>query len=210
MKARPFPFFRIVACGVLLAFAAACAKAPDDAKVTSDIQAKLAADSGLQDKQLTVQSSNGTVTLSGAVDSQAERDAAAKYAAAETGVKTVVNNLQVGSTESAAQAATAPTRTKPSASTSRRKSYKRSNDAAQADAPATLASTDQSASPSSQSQSGAQAPAAQVPATPPPPPQPAPVTVPSGAVVPVRLIDPIDSATAQPGDSFHATLDAPI
>src|SRR5438067_13919837 len=100
MKARPFPFFRIVACGVLLAFAAACAKAPDDAKVTSDIQAKLAADSGLQNKQLTVQSSNGTVTLSGTVDNDAEREAATKYAAAEPGVKTVINNLQVAAAES--------------------------------------------------------------------------------------------------------------
>jgi hypothetical protein len=34
--------------------------------------------------------------------------------------------------------------------------------------------------------------------------------VPSGTVLPVRLNDTIDSATAQVGDSFHASLDSPI
>jgi hypothetical protein len=29
-------------------------------------------------------------------------------------------------------------------------------------------------------------------------------------VIPVRLVDAIDSATAQVGDTFHATLDAPV
>jgi hypothetical protein len=47
-------------------------------------------------------------------------------------------------------------------------------------------------------------------APPPPPPAPAKVTVPSGTALPVRLIDTIDSATAQTGDTFHATLDSPI
>ena len=36
------------------------------------------------------------------------------------------------------------------------------------------------------------------------------VRFPAGAAVVVRLIDMIDSATAQIGDVFHATLDAPI
>src|SRR5581483_5868015 len=102
MKARLYFISRALICSALLAFAIACNKAPNDAKVTSDIQAKLAADSGLQDKQLTVQSANGTVTLFGNVDNQAERDAAAKYAASEPGVKTVINDLQIGSTQSAA------------------------------------------------------------------------------------------------------------
>src|SRR5450432_1199363 len=84
-----------VALAVTLAMGVGCAKAPSDAQVTSDIQSKLAADSGLQNKQLTVQAANGTVTLSGSVDNDAEREAAAKYAGSEPGVKTVINNLQV-------------------------------------------------------------------------------------------------------------------
>src|ERR1700674_3683665 len=112
MKARLSLLWRAVACIGLLALAVACAKPPNDAQVTADIQSKLAADSGLQSKQLTVQSSNGTVTLSGSVDNDAERDAAAKYAAAEPGVKTVVNNLQVASAQEESKPSPEPTRTR--------------------------------------------------------------------------------------------------
>src|SRR5580700_10215622 len=71
------------------------AKAPTDAQIASDIQNKLSADSGLQGKQLIVQADKGSVTLSGQVDTDAQRDAAARYASTEPGVKQVVNNLQV-------------------------------------------------------------------------------------------------------------------
>src|SRR5216683_4109488 len=96
MKARPSLFFRIAPLVAVLAVAVACTKAPNDAQVTSDIQSKVAADSGLQNKQITVQADKGTLTLSGTVDNDAQRRAAAKYAASEPGVKTVINNLQVG------------------------------------------------------------------------------------------------------------------
>src|SRR5579884_2252835 len=92
---------------LVLAIGVGCSKPPNDAKITSDIQAKLAADSGLQDKQLSVESANGTVSISGNVDTQAERDAAAKYAAAEPGVKTVINNIQVAG-QSVAQSDSMP------------------------------------------------------------------------------------------------------
>src|SRR5580693_6453543 len=72
-----------------------CSKAPTDAQIASDIQNKLNTDSGLQGKQLAVQSDKGSVTLSGQVDNDAQRDAAARYASSEPGVKQVVNNLQV-------------------------------------------------------------------------------------------------------------------
>ena len=211
MKARLFFISRALVCSALLAFCIACNKAPNDAKVTSDIQAKLAADSGLQDKQLTVQSANGRVTLSGNVDNQAERDAAAKYAASEPGVRTVINNLQVGPTQSAA-AQPAQQLAPASPADVKRSASRRHHRSEQQDQMA------ESTTPSDQSQQAAQ-PQAPAPdptpvqaqqAAPPPPPQPQPVTVPSGAVLSVRLIDTIDSATAQPGDTFHATLDAPL
>src|SRR5215472_13471485 len=92
---RPSLLPRIAPLMLALVVAVACTKAPNDAQVTSDIQSKLAADSGLQNKQLTVQSDKGAVTLSGTVDNDAQREAAAKYAASEAGVKQVINNLQV-------------------------------------------------------------------------------------------------------------------
>jgi len=205
MNARLSLLWRAVACIGLLALAVACAKPPNDAQVTADIQSKLAADSGLQNKQLTVQSSSGIVTLSGAVDNDAERDAAAKYAAAEPGVKTVINNLQVASAQEESKPSPEPMRnpvTPKSSSARHRKSQSRSDEMARADTPP---------SPSAnQAPPPAPDPPAQVPSTPPPPPQLATVTVPSGTSIVVRLIDTIDSATAQSGDKFHATLDAPI
>jgi hypothetical protein len=43
-----------------------------------------------------------------------------------------------------------------------------------------------------------------------PPPEPQKVTIPSGVPLAVRLVDAIDSATAQTGDTFHATLEQPV
>src|SRR5712691_4175150 len=107
MKAKLPLFFQIGTLAVALAITVGCTKAPNDAQVTSDIQSKIGADSGLQNKQLTVQTEKGTVTLSGAVDNDAERDAAAKYAASEPGVKQVINNLQVAPALAAAYPAPA-------------------------------------------------------------------------------------------------------
>ena len=47
-------------------------------------------------------------------------------------------------------------------------------------------------------------------AAPAPPPPLKKVTVPSGTNLAIRLIDPLDSETAQPGQSFKATLDSPL
>ncbi len=211
MKARPSLFFRIAPLVAVLAVAIACTKAPNDAQVTSDIQSKLGADSGLQNKQLTVQAANGTVTLSGTVDSDAQREAAAKYAASEPGVKQVINNLQVtGMASTAAPAAepepapaeTTPARpSKPSPSAKARHHRSESQDQmAQSAAPQRPADAPFQPAPPQQAAS----------APPPAPPEPQKVTVPSGTALPVRLVDTIDSATAQTGDTFHATLDAPI
>lgn len=36
------------------------------------------------------------------------------------------------------------------------------------------------------------------------------VTIPAGTTIAIRLVDSIDSETAQPGQTFHATLDSPL
>ena len=202
MKAR-LSLFLQTACIALLAFSVACSKAPNDAQVVSNVQAKLAADSGLQNKQLTVQSSNGTVTLSGTVDNDAEREAATKYAAAEPGVKTVINNLQVAAAESTRKPSAESTSNPPvtKASSARRHKSQSQPEMAQNTSPAPA---------SDQSQPSVTDPPVQAPSAPAPPPEPATVTVPSGTAVVVRLVDTIDSAIAQVGDKFHATLDSPL
>src|ERR1700746_2170094 len=103
MKAKSAPFLCVAVLVSLLLLTFACTKTPNDAQVTADIQSKLGADSGLQNKQINVQAANGTVTLSGNVDTDAQREAASKYAASEPGVKTVINNLQVAPMSAAAE-----------------------------------------------------------------------------------------------------------
>ena len=219
MKARTSLFLRTIASVVVLALAVACAKPANDTQTVSSIQAKLSSDSGLQGKQMTVQSDKGTVTLSGTVDNDAQREAAAKYAASEPGVKTVINNLQVGRQQAAAEPAPAPeatpapiresprSRQKEKPSPSRKHSHYAANSNDQMAQASPPPATNSVPPPS---QDPVAAPVQQAAATPPPPPEPAKVTVPSGAVIPVRLVDAIDSATAQVGDTFHATLDTPV
>src|SRR5947209_14609922 len=103
MKVKITRFRRTAMLVATLVLAVACNKPPSDSQVASNIQARLAADSGLQNKQVAVQAEKGTVTLSGSVDNDAERQAAAKYAASEPGVKQVINNLQVAPMSAAAE-----------------------------------------------------------------------------------------------------------
>ena len=95
MKAKLSLYVTAIVLLAILTVGVGCTKAPNDAELTSDIQTKLATDSGLQGKQLGVKAESGTVTLTGTVDNDAQREAAARYAAAEPGVKQVINNLQV-------------------------------------------------------------------------------------------------------------------
>jgi len=213
MKARHSQFFQIGMIIAVLALAIGCTKAPNDAQVTSDIQSRIGADSGLQSKQISVQAANGAVTLSGAVDSDAQREAASKYAASEPGVKQVINNLQVSPAQANVEPAPAQTpvpseapaaKSKPSPSAKTR--HRRSEPQDQMAQSAPPVTQPEAAAPSQMA-----APAApSTPSSPPPPPEPQKVTVPSGTVIPIRLVDTIDSATAQTGDTFHGTLDAPI
>jgi hypothetical protein len=188
-----------------LGLAVGCSKAPNDAQISKDIQTKLGTDSGLAGKQINVQAENGTVTLAGTVDNDTQRDAAARYASSEEGVKQVVNNLQVAPPAPVVPPETAqtpppapveePKPVKPRASKPRH-SHTAPSDSAPVDttpAPAVAANT-----------------ATPAPTTPPPPAPPQKVTIPSGTTIAVRLVDTIDSETSQPGQTFHATLDSPL
>jgi len=202
MKLTHSSVLRMAPLFIVLALALACTKAPNDAQMTADIQSRLGADSGLQNKQIDVKSDKGVVTLSGVVDNDAQREAAARYAATEPAVKQVINNLQLGSSTAAAapaqQAAPEVAQPAPAPSSSEKPSPRRRRHESQ------------SASPMAQSAPPQAAPAAQAAAPPPPPPEPQKVTLPSGTSLAIRLVDPITSATAQQGDQFRATLDVPI
>ena len=186
---------------LVLGLSVGCNRARSDAQIASEVQQKILADGNLLTKQVTVSSNNGVVTLSGTVSSDVERAAAANDAAMIDGVRTVVNNLTLQAQapppplpveESQPEQAAAPAR-KPSprhGASSARHNYQ-----SQQAAPA------QPAPP-------AMAPAPVADTAPPPPPRP--VTIDSGTVLSIRMIDPVDSDRNQIGDRFHATLDTPI
>ena len=211
MKPRAVIYLYVFLLLAALAVGVGCSKTPDDAQVSQQIQSKMNADSGLQGKPVTVQTSAGVVTLSGTVDNDNQRTAAARYASEIPGVKQVVNNLQVGApapVQQAAEAAPAPQpetaapAPKPRASKPRRH---HASDSGNNDVTTT------NLNPALSDQMASSAPPVQTsPPPPPPPPAPKKVTIASGTTIAVRLVDGIDSETAQQGQTFRATLDSPL
>ena len=191
----------------VLGLGVACSKAPTDAQISTDIQNRLSTDSGLQGKQLSVQSANGTVTLSGSVDNEAQREAAARYASQSPGVKQVVNNLEVAPATppaETAQAEPAPEEKPAPAAAPARRAHSRTAK------PHAVRSSYEDTAPAPVASAPTAPDTTQTVSAPPPPPQPKKVTIPSGTTLAVRLVDAIDSETAQPGQTFHATLDSPL
>lgn len=194
-----------------------CSRKPNDAKISAEIQTRFSQDSGLSTKQLGVESSNGVVTLSGTVDNDVERDAASREAASVAGVKEVVNNLQVGTAPAAPASVPASSASAAPVATPLRPGKKeRKRHAAEE---VTAAANGSNASDNDQSMASNQPPAEAAPpqAAPadntPPPPPPLPsrkFIIDEGTQISVRLIDPIDSEKDHAGDTFHATLNAPL
>jgi hypothetical protein len=231
-------FATAVILAITLGLGMGCARKPDDARISAGVQGKFSQDSGLSTKQLTVQFSDGVVTLGGTVDNDAQREAASRQAASVPGVKTVVNNLKVGEGPTVAASAAQPTSStatsnvppadKPKAGVSKRAvKVDASRDSIPDKNPAHAQDQDHGANANPTGAGNAAAPVAdaQTPLAPadnaaaqPPPPAPAAPGPPAlkklivdpGTQVTVRLIDPIDSEKNQAGDTFHATLNAAL
>jgi hypothetical protein len=215
---------------IILGLGLGCAKKPDDAKISSEIQDKFSQDSGLSAKQLAVKSDAGVVTLSGNVDNDAQRDAAGKQAASIAGVKTVINNLEVSNVgkpsavaemtppAEAPPAASAPADNTPPPSTTKPpktpKSTKSRHDSGTSHKGEGDSAGQPPAGDNSQYQAANNTPppanTATAQAPPPPPPPPKKFIIDQGTQLTVRLVDSIDSEKNQTGDTFHATLNAPL
>jgi hypothetical protein len=219
MKRQVWPSLVLVLC-----LAVGCARKPDDGKISSEVQSKFSQDSGLSTKQLSVQSENGVVTLNGTVDNDAQRQAASRQAASVAGVKQVLNNLQIGTAPAPASASTttpapmqasaSPDAAKPAASKKSRKAHpsddsSAANSSSSGDPNAGQTVADNQPAPDPSAQPAAPA-ADAASSTPPPPSSPRMFIIDQGTQVSVRLIDPIDSEKNQTGDTFHATLNAPL
>lgn len=189
MKAK-FSLFLVLF--LALGITTACNRAPNDAQVSSQVQSKITADSNIQNKQIGVQSADGVVTLTGTVASELERSAAASDAAQVSGVKTVVNNLQVSQSAMAPPPSAPMEQPAPTATTASRNS-----------SPASRSTRHPDGSRASGATAGnlASAPAAAAPRR---------VIVPQGTSFSVRLVDPIDTERNKVGDTFRATVSQPV
>ncbi len=155
-------------CTVLL-MAGCKAGAPDDAAIKTTVQSRLYQDSTLRARGIQVDSQQGVVTLTGTVNSDAEKSLAEQLSVQAPGVKEVVNQLSVSP---------------PLAQASTKSAIERQR---------SLSAAPQSA------QAAAATPA-----------RPSTVTVPSGSVITVRMIDGIDSKTNTPDQTFAASVAAPV
>jgi hypothetical protein len=227
MQRTSLLFFSLM-LAMVLAWGVGCDRKPDDPRISSEIQGRFRQDSGLLNKQLTVEAKDGVVTLAGLVDNDAQREAASRQAASVAGVKQVVNNLEVGNAPPAAAAAAptatrisgtrAPSRTRAdqAAGVGRKSRQARASEGSGDPGNSASDSTSDQRSAGSQSPSDAAPQISEIPpnhaasAETPPPPSAKKLIIDQGTQLSVRLIDPIDSEKNRTGDTFHATLNAPL
>jgi hypothetical protein len=216
MKAKN-SLYAIAILTLALATGVACSKPmKSDAQISGDVQNQISSDNSLQGRQVAVQSSNGTVTLTGTVNSDAEKVAASNAASRVEGVKQVLNNLAVAPPQqeavtqpepeqkpTAAEPEPAPAKSKSSASyAAPKKTHHQTESANNSGSSAPATETAMSAAPAVAATTPAPAPAIPAP--------PKKVSVPDGTAMSVRLTDPLDSEKNQAGDTFRATLNVPI
>ena len=197
-----------------LFFSVACNNHSDDS-IALNIKAKMFSEPLLKTSTVNVSVKGGTVTLSGQLADDAARLAAERIAADTKGVTKVIDQTTVPIlppevAEDAPPSAPAPARPVPHPPRTPRPQAA----PAPSNPPAPSKASEPENPPAEQPPAAAPVPAA-APAPPPPPPTPPPpqpvtATIPGGAVVTVRTIDNIDSSTSQTGQTFRASLDAPI
>lgn len=190
-----YPKTRVAALVMAIAFAlSGCSlfkssSAPNDEAIVSSIQSKLYQDPVLKTRDIHVVSQQGVVVLSGNVGTDQEKSQAEQFAQSTDGVKQVIDQLGVNSPGEQASQASA----QPESRGRRRRSRSMAENNPSGGAPVV-----QSPPGSSQQASDAA------------PPPPANVTIPSGTVIAVRLVDSVDTRVNKAGDEINATVDSQI
>lgn len=196
------------ACNLINSF-----QGPDDKTIVADIQSKLFQDPVLKTRNIQVVSQKGVVVLTGTVGTDLEKAAAERLAGESKGVKQVINQLNASGAAETSSAAPgpavnaannplpvpAPPRDRPSRASGRASSERRAAESA----PASRESPGEPAPPARTTPAVAES----APAEPPPPKR---ITIPTGTVVSVRMIDGIDSSRNRPGEEFAASIDVPV
>ena len=163
-------------------------KGPNDQALTSDIQAKLYANDATRAANIKVAVSNGGVTLSGDVPSSDVELQAMKIANGTSGIHGVTDQMKVNP---ALAAAPAPP---PDATP----------------APTSAADTSASAKPKPAKQAAPPPPASEPMRAAASRPTTRTYTIPAGERVSIRMVDGIDTGKNHEGQTFRASLDAPL
>jgi BON domain len=195
-------------------------KGPTDQTLTTDIQAKLYANDATKAAKINVAVKDGVVTLSGDVPSSDVELQAMKIANGAPGVRTVTDQMKLNDALAdnlppAAAAGDAPLPEPPPPSKPVRKP------AASGPLPSVPMAEESAPAPAPQEPAPAPQPApapppvstpapVAAPAPPPPPPQPVTVTIPAGERLAIRMVDAIDTKVNTAGQTFRASLDAPL
>lgn len=216
MKTRGIPSLGLL---VLLVACTGCHQKPEsesksalrpDSQVASDVEATLHAETALSGQEIQVAVNSGVVTLSGKAADPASRALAGNDADSVAGVRTVVNNLEIQPpqlTAAAPHSGEPPRDRRRSTTVSETQPGPPETVAPPADA-SDMANTADATAPAAPPAASPQ-PAAAAAAPPPAlPPQPLEKTVvlETGTVIPIRLVEPLDSASSTPDEGFHATL----
>ncbi len=198
--------FLVILLAACLA-AAGCSTGPSDEAIATDIKARLFSDAQLKNANIQVTAKNGEVTLAGDVPSDGARYNAFKLAAETKGVVKVHDLLTVQTAQAAAPAAPVAPAPEPARAPKAipvKKVTKRTPP------PAPVAKIEPKTEPIAVA-AAAPPPPAPAPVVPPPPePKPVKVEIPVGTTLAVRMIDAIDSEVNRTGETFRASLDAPI
>jgi len=226
----------VLACGTLLLAGCRRGNSPEgpkqgirDSALVSQIEAKFWQNAALKTGTIHVAVQQGVVTLSGEVVNDSERLSAEKLAGGVGGVKQVIDLLNVAVARSAPPQPPTENSTEPEPSEKERPSevstqltQRRTSNlppvvqeppagAAQQPAQNVAPVVEEPPSKPTQQKPLGVAPVVNVPPSlPPPPPAPAPVTVLPGTNISVRMIDSIDSANNQAGQTFAASVSGPI
>jgi hypothetical protein len=191
-------------------FAIACNNKPNDDAIATEIKAKMFSEPLLKSGSADVAVKDGIVTLTGSVSDQASRLAAQDIASKTNGVRQVIDSIAMANpAPPVPEVTSAPLPTPPPPKPAR----KNKPAAPKAEpTPATRASDENTSAADNPPEPPAAPtpPAAPAPPPPPPPPQPITVVVPEGSIVTIRTIDAIDSANSSTGQTFRASLDAPV
>ena len=186
----------------LVTFSACSSTAePDDQQIVKDIQSQLFSHRQLKTRDISVVSSEGIVTLSGSVEDQSERLQVGEISRQAKGVKQVTDMLSL--------APPAPPEEEPVAAAPVRRR-------APPPAPAAAPAPQPVAQPVAQPKPVEATPVAPTPTRNPPvrraprPPRLVSVQVPPGTIIPVRMIDSIDSTRHRAGEVFAASVDTAL